>query len=319
MSGCMATDKRIQILLSTYNGEKYLRQQLDSYLSQTCIQQIRVLIRDDGSSDGTGEILREYAAAYGFEVFLGGNIGINASYQWLITHSNCNCDYFAFSDQDDVWMPDKISKAVSMLDARSSEKPVLFASRSQITDASLKPIGTSVLPVRGISFYNAMVQNVLPGHTQVFNRALRNVLCAHGCEEVQMVDWWVYLTAAAVGEIAFAKESLVLHRQHGDNSVGYQLGLFFRLKQRIQALKQGKGNTISRQLLAFRNSWGVALPKEYAQELEDYLDSLGGFFSRGAYLCRSRVFRQKTIENQAFRLLYLLGKYNLDKGEYHGV
>lgn len=318
MSGCTETDKRVQILLSTYNGEKYLREQLDSYLTQTCAQQIRVLVRDDGSTDGTAEILREYAAAHGFEVVFGENLGVNGSYQWLIAHSSCDCDYFAFSDQDDVWLPEKLSSAISALDGCLPEKPALFASRTQVTDASLKPIGVSALPARGVSFYNAMVQNVLPGHTQVFNRALQDVLCAHGCLEAHVVDWWLYLTASAVGEVVFSETGQVFHRQHEDNSVGYRLAFFSNLMQRVRALRQGKGNAISRQLLAFRRSWGDALPKEYAQELGDYLDSLGSFFSRSAYLRRSRVFRQKPMEDRAFRLLYLLGKYNLDKGEHRG-
>lgn len=318
MSGCTQTGKRVQILLSTYNGEKYLREQLDSYLTQTCARQMQVLIRDDGSTDGTVEILREYAAAYGFEVVFGENLGVNGSYQWLIAHSSPDCDYFAFSDQDDVWLPEKLALAVTALDGCLPGNPALFASRTQVTDASLKPIGVSALPVRGISFYNAMVQNVLPGHTQVFNRALRDILCAHGCLEAHVVDWWLYLTASAVGEIVFSETGQVLHRQHGNNSVGYRLTFFSQLTQRMQALRQGKGNAVSRQLLAFHDSWGDVLAKEYAQELRDYLNSLGDFFSRSTYLRRSRVFRQKPMEDRAFRLLYLLGKYNLDKEEHRG-
>lgn len=304
-------EKHIQILLSTFNGEKYLREQLDSFLRLERFDQCCVLIRDDGSTDTTPQILKEYVRNPAFTVVFGENIGVNASYQWLIAHSDPTCDYFAFSDQDDVWLPQKLSQAMAALRQEPEGTPLLFASRSQITDAVLNPIGFSALPVRGISFYNAMVQNVLPGHTQVFNRALRNALTEHGCLEAHMVDWWLYLTASAVGKVVFSEECQVLHRQHGTNSVGYRLDFLSNLRRRIQAVRQGKGNAISRQLSAFRRSWSESLPKEYESELSAYLDGLGGFFSRVSYLRHSRIFRQKRLEDLAFHLFYLFGKYDL--------
>jgi glycosyltransferase involved in cell wall biosynthesis len=107
----METDKKIQILLSTYNGEKYLREQLDSFLKLVGSENIKILVRDDGSTDSTLGILDEYSKEYGFKIVKGKNIGVNASLYELFNDCDMSCDYFAISDQDDVWLPYKFELA----------------------------------------------------------------------------------------------------------------------------------------------------------------------------------------------------------------
>ena len=309
MSGCMETDKRVQILLSTYNGETYLRQQLESYLDLENFEICKVLIRDDGSSDSTREILEEYEQHEAFEVTYGENIGITNSYLWLLEHCDLNCEFFCLSDQDDVWLPDKIQKAVALLDARPSERMLLFASRSTVTDEELRPLGLSTDPIRGVSYYNAMIQNVLPGHTQIFNRTMRDSLVCHGIIGAESVDWWMYLLASGLGEVLFEPSSTVLHRQHSGNAVGYQLGFCGSLKKRLGYLRQGKGNAISFQLQAFLSCYETELPEMFRQETVNYLKSLEHLSTRMRYLSTSRVYRQDRRDDWKFRLLYLLGKY----------
>jgi len=311
----METDKRIQILLSTYNGEKYLREQLDSFLALDNVQDCKVLIRDDGSTDTTGAILKEYQKKYGFQVELGEHVGTNTSYQWLLENSDPECYFFAFSDQDDVWQPQKISRAVENLERFSQEELLLFASRSQITDEALHLIGSSCDPVRGVSFYNAMVQNVLPGHTQVFNTRLRDDLCRHKILSAHVVDWWVYLVASARGRIIFSQDHDVFHRQHSGNAVGYRIGAFAGFQRKLEYIRQGKGNVISQQLRAFLQTYSGELLEEYQRELIGYLGGLGSLPKRLDYLRKSRVYRQKKSEDWKFRLLYAAGKYNLPRTE----
>lgn len=308
----MGTDKKdLQILLSTYNGEKYLSQQLDSFIAMEHFDRCKVLIRDDGSTDGTREILNGYAMRGDFQIVYGENLGVKGSYQWLLINSDPKCKYFAISDQDDVWLPDKISKAFAKLDGGPSEKGTLFASCSQVVDADLRPIGKTVEPIHGISFYNAMVQNVLPGHTQIFNRVLRNLLARDGFERAEAVDWWIYLLASGMGVIYYEPTCTVLHRQHSGNAVGYQMGAWRKFCRRIGYIKQRKGNAISQQLLAFYTLYKEDLPLPYRQELEQYLNGLQGFFARAKYIPKCQVYRQNHGDDWKFRLLYLLGKYNL--------
>lgn len=318
MNGCMGNGKKIQILLSTYNGEKYLREQLDSFLAQKNFEQCSVLIRDDGSTDDTWTILKEYGDRFGFQVERGEHKGTNASYQWLLNNSDPDCPFFAFSDQDDVWLPQKLSHAVEELERLPQEKVLLFASRSKITDEDLHPTGDSCDPVRGVSFYNAMVQNVLPGHTQVFNARLRDDLCRHGILKAHVVDWWVYLVAAAKGQIVFSQKYDVFHRQHGNNAVGYQLGALAGIRKKLKYIRGGKGNAISQQLQAFSQKYEGELPEEYQRELTDYLKGLGCLSKRLGYLRKSRVYRQEKSEDWKFRLLYAVGKYDLPQAEECG-
>lgn len=310
MNGCMETDKLVQILLSTYNGEKYLREQLNSYLKLDGFEQCCVLIRDDGSTDGTREILREYEQKYGFEVFYGENLGVTGSYQWLLEHCNPSCEYFALSDQDDVWMPHKLKIALPLLAQQSSEIPVLFASRSCITNAELKPIGYSIAPKRGISFFNAMVQNVLPGHTQILNRKLCMILAEKGMENAHVVDWWIYLVASAIGEVVFSDQITVLHRQHGENAVGYRLMFLDGFLKRLSDIRKGKGNSISVQLFSFYEKYQQDIPEKYVSEISHYLYS-DSLYYRFKYILNRCVYRQKKWEDNLFAILYLLGKYRL--------
>lgn len=306
----MATDKKVQILLSTYNGEKYLREQIDSYLAMEHFEDCCVLIRDDGSTDRTRDILQEYERHPEFRIVYGENIGINESYLWLLAHSDNDCKYFAFSDQDDVWMSDKITKALQLLEREDPQVPLLFASRSRITDAQLKPIGYSKEPVRGISFYNAMVQNVLPGHTQVINRSMKEVLLCQGMGNVHVIDWWYYLAAATVGKIAFCEDCTVLHRQHNDNAVGYTTTFLCDIKRRVRYIMNGRGNAFAVQLWAFRERYQTMLSSEYLAELDAFLDACkGSFMERFRYALHCRAYRQGYKETLAFRLLFVLGKY----------
>ena len=313
MTGCMATDNPlIQILLSTYNGEKYLKEQLDSFLALDNFEACSVLIRDDGSTDGTKEILREYERLDQFVVCYGENCGVSKSYWWLLEHSDRICEYFAFSDQDDIWLPDKLKNAIEAIKRRQkkTEFPILFASLSQIVDRDLNPLGSTLRHRKPVGYYNAMVQNVLPGHTQVLTRKLRDELLLHGASEIHAVDWWMYLAASAIGEICFLDDFTVLHRQHGDNCVGYSISFLQKTKQRFHNLKSKKANAISVQLADFYRRYESDMPWEYRKETQRYFSAMTSVTSRIGYALTSRAYRQSLMDSLLFRVLYILGKYN---------
>lgn len=311
MSECTQTGKNIQILLSTFNGEKYLKEQLNSFFKMEGFEFCKVLIRDDGSTDKTKDILKQYEKQNQFEIVYGENIGITNSYLWLMEHSDASCEYFAMSDQDDIWLPNKIMDAVSKICQYNSEKPILLATRSHIVDANLKPIADSPIPKRGISFYNAMVQNVLPGHTQVMNRTLLQLITRRGLSDVHVIDWWFYLVASALGNVIFLPEFTVLHRQHGDNAVGMQTSMVRTFIRRINYIRDGRGNAFSKQLNAFYHLYKEDLPDEYAQETLAFLNSLPNIGQRVLYMLKTKAYRQTVSDSFMFRILYILGKYKL--------
>lgn len=311
MNGCTGTDKYIQILMSTYNGEKYLREQLESIVALQNFEHICVLIRDDGSSDGTVSILEEYHQKYGFEIHLEENIGVNASIMRLIEYSSRNCRFFAICDQDDVWLPDKMQIAADSLKKQPEDKPCLFASLSEIVDEHLNHLGSSVYPRKGVSYYNALVQNVIAGHTQVFNAALRDMLQEYGADQAHVIDWWIYLVASGIGKVTFYPQFTVRHRQHSANAVGYRLSTWKKVRKRLNWIYNGKGNAISKQIESFYSLYADLLPEAYRIETEHYLNYNKRLITRIIYTVTCKAYRQQPIENILFKLLYLIGKYRL--------
>ena len=307
----MGNEKKIQILLSTYNGERFLTEQIDSIISQDCFEDCLVLIRDDGSSDGTKEILRQYENHPQFQIIYGENLGITDSYFWLLQNAKDDVDYYAFGDQDDIWLPQKLSMAANALNEYSEKDSLLFATLSRIVDERGSLLYDLPIPQRGVSYYNAMVQNVLPGHTQVINRTMRRLVLERGIENIHVIDWWYYLVASGVGKIVFLPEYTVLHREHSDNAIGMAETWFQNLSRRIYYIRQGRGNAFARQLEAFYQRYEDLLPEKQRQETELFLTSLPSVMSRIRYAFNCKAYRQSRKENVIFRLLYVAGKYKL--------
>lgn len=316
MKECMKEDNRqqkktIQILMSTYNGEKYLREQLDSFINLENFEYTKVLIRDDGSTDSTLEILHEYRKSHGFEIIEGKNVGVNKSIAILFERSDKKCEFFAISDQDDVWFKDKFTKAIKLLNKENEDKPLLFASCSEIVDEYLNHIGSTLIPKKKLSFYNAISQNVTPGHTQVFNRKLMEKLIGIETKDIHVIDWWIYLVATAFGEVFFINDFTVKHRQHGRNAVGYQLNFFKKTVNRIKSLNKNNANSISKQLYAFQKKYEALLKEEYNKEIDNYFKSQKTTSKRLRYIFETRIYRQSNLETYIFKCLYLFGKYNI--------
>ncbi len=306
----------IQIFLSTYNGEKYLCEQLDSFVGLSNFDRIKVLIRDDGSKDGTRAILEKYKEKYGFDVIFGENVGLNASMHELVLHSDPECRYFAFSDQDDVWLADKLSRAVDMLSgAEDSDVPTLYAASSSITDEELNIIGGTMIPKRKLSFYNAMVQNVCVGHTQVCNRAAIELLKLGHSPDVMVMDYWVYTLVSATGRVVYDPVYTTLYRQHGSNVIGYSSSRWSNLKKRLGRLKSRQSEKNTRQLRAFLQLYGDYIPKEFLAEAERFLKRQRNFFTRLGYIFTTKAYRQSFLENIIFRMMYLFGRYKITKSK----
>lgn len=302
--------KTIQILLSTYNGEKYLREQLDSFINQKNIN-LRVLIRDDGSEDGTVEILREYQEKFGFEVVYGKNIGVNSSIYELLKLADKSVDYFAISDQDDYWHDEKLFAGVQKLELLDNSIPLLYGSRISITDELLNHIFYSDELRRNVSLYNAMTQNVLPGHTQIFNNTLRELVLTAPIDDVIVIDWWLYLIAAGTGTVIYDERAFAKHRQHGNNAIGYQRHGIRTMVNRIKRLRRGQANAISKQIHSFYLCFFRLIKEEYKKELMLYLGSLSSFPKRLRYIINAKAYRQTPFETFLYKFLYLIGKYKL--------
>ncbi len=305
-------NSKIQILLSTYNGESFLREQLDSFLSLDNYNDVKVLIRDDGSTDKTLSILHEYRDKFGFNIIEGNNIGLNASMYELLKHRDKDCEYYSFSDQDDVWLKDKLSRGISELKKSDGNTPMLYVACSYLTDASLSVNGHTFVPKRKLSFYNAMIQNVCPGHAQICNKAFMDVLAERYSDDIMVFDYWSYLLASAIGKVIFDPTPTTLYRQHKSNAIGCEHSRLKILKIRIARVKSKVSVENARQLKALYKVCSDVMPDEYKEETVRFFNGQRNFFTRIGYLLRSKAYRQTPIETFIFRIMYLFGRYNID-------
>ena len=161
----------VAILLATKNGARYLAEQLRSYADQT-VDQWSLHVSDDGSTDGTVEIIQQFARSrpQAISVRQGPQQGYIRNFLSLAKDTSITGDYFAFSDQDDIWYPDKIERALSFLETIPKSAPALYFSRTEIVDEKLNHLGISPLFTRQPAFQNALIQNMGGGNTMVFKR-----------------------------------------------------------------------------------------------------------------------------------------------------
>lgn len=236
----------VNILLSTYNGEKYITQQLDSILAQKNVQ-VRLYIRDDGSSDRTISILKEYKKKFtNVYLYLEKNIGCIDSFFRLIDYVNRDerrGKYYAFCDQDDVWDDDKLYAAISALDAMADLNiPALYCSNLEIVDSELHFKGLmykgSVKPLKGRS----LVHNICTGCTMVMNQRLVDEhLSIPRLKEFVMHDWYFYNLAVYTGKVIFDPIPHIKYRQHDANVIGANTkSLISKGKNLIWGLKKAE-------------------------------------------------------------------------------
>lgn len=207
--------------MSTYNGERYLIEQIDSILAQERVD-VHLLVRDDGSKDRTCEILDKYVLSHpNIEVVKAENVGFIKSFSKLIEmaqNTRIQADYFAFSDQDDVWMPHKLKMASDSLSHMDQEKPLLFSSNSMYVDETLNPIGLFHKEELYRTKENVMIYPTEQGCSMVFNRKAVE-LYNHHHPTVSWHDRWMCLICNFMGEMVYCNESLFYYRIHSSNTL----------------------------------------------------------------------------------------------------
>ena len=234
---------KVAILLCTYQGQQYLQAQLNSFVAQTHDNWV-LWVSDDGSKDGTHAILAETVRDWKpGKIFVhnGPQEGFCANFLSLTCHVDIKADYYAYSDQDDIWKSEKLARAVACLSEVPKDTPALYCSRTRVVDADDKSICMSPLFEKTPSFANALMQNIGGGNTMVFNEAARQLLIEAG-EKVRVVthDWWAYLLVSGCGgQVFYDPKPTVRYRQHCSNLVGMNNSWPARFK-RIQQLFQGR-------------------------------------------------------------------------------
>jgi hypothetical protein len=313
-AGCLATaaEPCVAILLSIFDGKRYLRDQLGSYITQTH-GNWRLYWRDDGSADRGPDTMTAFGlgAGSGRCIRLPGDGNLRATrsfFALLSTALRDDAAYFAFSDQDDVWLPEKLAHAVAALDQVNPGRPALYFCARRPVDATLRPIGHCPALRRPPGFPAALTQNVIPGCCMTLNRAAARLILAAGLPDRTWHDWWCYLVVSAgEGLVLMGEKPDILYRQHGGNLVGEPVRFWSRA---VAAARRGRGPFLSlfwSQVATLQaHSW--LFPERTRAVLATIVEaSPGGMFARAKALLIPGFVRQTWVETLVFRLWFLLG------------
>lgn len=293
-------DETVHILMAVYNGAQTLAAQLNSIAAQTH-PHWRILASDDGSHDNSRQVLKTFGATCApaqVEVIKGPNRGASENFLGLLRHVACQSRvprWIAFSDQDDVWLPDKIERAVAALRACEPAHPALYCSRTWVTCNALSNRRLSAPRPRAPDFRNALVQNIAAGNTIVLNPAAVTLIlnAVQRVGPVVVHDWWLYqLITGAGGEVVHDDAPGLLYRQHRTNQIGVNDTFNARIRRFVQ-LVRGDFRSWNRLNIAALRSSHTALRPEHHAVLDGFerLSTLP-LIKRLALLRRLGLYRQ---------------------------
>ncbi|WP_029041478.1 glycosyltransferase family 2 protein [Cucumibacter marinus] len=308
----VATTDRAEtaVLMGTYNGAPFLAEQIASIQAQT-IPRLDLIVSDDGSTDGTQALLAEAAAGWKkgqFEVLSGPGKGFSENYRHLLIAHGQSHAFVAFSDQDDIWHPEKLEVAINWLGSQS-DKPALYCGRTRYVDAAGNYLRMSPLFRKPPSVHNALVQSIGGGNTMVMNaKAAQLVGMASRNHPFVSHDWWAYLVVTACGGIVrYDATPHIDYRQHQDNVLGANDTVLARLR-RATALRQGR----FRQWMDIHLTGLAELEPHMTTEARNLIADFRAMRQKGPIarplsLVRSRLYRQTLLGTMSLGIAVAMG------------
>ena len=231
--------KKVAVLMSTYNGGQYLREQIESVLTQEGDFELNIFVRDDGSSDTTCDILQEYQNKNKLIWYQGKNVGPANSFMDLIYYCG-EYDFYVFADQDDVWDKNKINTAITKIE--NIETPALYFGNAKLVDKDLNDIKGYVYNngAPNTNLYTLVCAGGLLGCTMVLNKVLVDkIKNKQSASQVIMHDYYVAIVCVGLGgKIIYDDNSYMKYRQHGNNVVGVSYGVLGKIKNRVRRINE---------------------------------------------------------------------------------
>lgn len=287
-------DQKVVVLMVTYNGEKYLRAQIESITKQT-YGNVRLFVLDNGSQDKTWEILKEFERADQIHSLKKAeNLEPSKAFLQLLDEAPDNC-FVAFSDQDDVWLPEKIETLI--LNCQSNKPTVTFSSRSFTTENGTLLGESKEIDAKLVGWKNACIENIIPGNTLLLNPEAVKLLKEIGIPDVKHYDSWIYLVMSVFGNLQYIPRPLVQYRIHDSNAVG----LRGKTPRKIPGALSNylKQNSVLFQKINKLNR--VDANQDFVKFQESFLGS-GRLLTMNLFL-RSPIYRMSKIETFITKLL----------------
>lgn len=295
---------KINILLSAYNGEKYIAEQIQSLQEQT-VKDWTLWVRDDGSSDKTCEIVESFHNDERIKLIKGENVGVIKSFFALLKQETA--DYYFFCDQDDVWLPEKLELTLKEAGQHDNHSPNLYYTDLKVVNQELQVLSESMIKSQSDHANTQLVQelteNTVTGCTMMINHALAEIW--QDTDDVIMHDWYLAVAAAAKGKLIYIDRPTMLYRQHADNVLG--------------------ARTLTKRIRNWTNHWlrkywwlinssqrqaGKLLSSELSAEnrrlISDYVNILGeSMFERLSLLRKHGLRKNRGLHTLVFRTLII--------------
>lgn len=297
---------KIAILMSVYNGEKYLDKQLESIKNQTLVDNIKIYIRDDGSTDLTHEIIKKWMKDLDIEFIKGKNKGPALSFWDLFKNKKITADYYAFCDQDDIWDQDKIEVGINALTNNS-----LYCCNCRIIDENdtvIEEYRKKKIP--RINIPEIFVSGITQGCSMIITNDLRNRILEKNINVIPMHDLVVFLYSLQIGNIIWDEDPHFSYRFHSSNVIAKKKKFDIHIIKKIKKWKASKEETYSLKYLAreYLNNFSNDLEyseKEFLMLLSNYDKSLINKF-------KLLEFRKILINNRpAIKSFYFRVLFNL--------
>lgn len=302
----------VTILLALFNGARFVEEQLDSFAAQSHADW-RLVVSDDGSQDAGALQVRAWAARHPereVRMLAGPRQGFARNFLHLLSSVESGSPFVAFSDQDDVWLPGKLERAVAALAEVPRSVPAIYCARRLVCDRSLRNLRDCEGWMKPPAFHNALVQNIAPGNTIVMNRAALRLLQAAARRVTRLYahDWWAYLMVmGAGGRVIRDQAPGLLYRQHDSNSVGARSGP----RAHLRMLRLGLQGHLRRWQDMNLEALSLASPyltRENRATLEAFAAARRApWFARPWRLRRLGVFRQTAAGTLGLWLVAALG------------
>jgi len=298
----------LTIALATYNGDRFLADQLQSFVDQTHVDWT-LWVSDDGSTDGTLRILQDFQTTRPqgqVHVVQGPQQGAAMNFLSLLHHPDLPDQAVAVADQDDVWFPHKLKYMQAIL---SDPEPVLYAGRTIVADEHLEQQRPSKPLTPAPSFQNALIQNRAAGNTIVLNQAAVRQLRKIGAPtHIAHHDWWLYQIMTGIGaKVIFDETPLIIYRQHGTNVFGANEGMLQSVRRMAQLMGPKWRGWAKVQHAALAKVSDHLTPSNQAT-FETWMTAPSAGPKRARVFTQLGLHRHKPLQTKLLKLLAVLGR-----------
>ncbi len=298
----------VVILMSTFNGEKYIHEQLNSIYNQDFDGDIKLIIRDDGSTDNTINIIENWSSKIDIEIIKGKNVGVINSFNELILNAPV-ASYYAFCDQDDVWESNKLKLAIESLNKiRTDQKPLLYFSNAKLVDENLIPYNRNLnTTIPDVKLDKIMVCSPALGCTMVFNESALKLFKSIDIKATPMHDMTMLAICLLMGEVIYDNNTTILYRQHNNNVIGSSKSIKKRIERAYRLWIKGEGKSVapfSLELLEKLNSEITNEDKIILNQFATYRKSL---INRIKIVFNNKIYTTNKRANYSFKLRALIG------------